>query len=414
MQSTQEVIRACRGADVTVSVINRAGKPRPGIEVTVSQVRHQFGFGANGHPAIGLANDECAGQAQDHAKRYLEQLIELCNTVTLPFYWGQFEPKQGEPRTRKLLNAANWFNQRRVAVKGHPLCWHTACANWLLDMPTGQIIDTQLNRIRREVSAFSGVINTWDVINEVVIMPNFDKYDNGITRMCRQLGRIGMVRETFRAARESNPAATLVLNDFDMSAAYECLIEGVLEAGIQIDVLGLQSHMHQGYWGVEKTLDVLKRFSRYGIPIHFTELNILSGQPMPADLVDLNDYQVDQWPSTPDGEARQAEQAVEFYTTLLADPAVQAITWWDFTDGGWLKAPVGLLREDRSPKPAYNALHQLIKRDWWLSPTRFVTDRTGQVHFNGFLGDYQLSTESENTDFKVDRNQNCLVTVIVD
>ena len=39
-----------------------------------------------------------------------------------------------------------------------------------------------------------------------------------------------------------------------MSTAYECLIEGVLEAGIQVDAIGLQSHMHQGYWGEEKTL----------------------------------------------------------------------------------------------------------------------------------------------------------------
>ena len=29
--------------------------------------------------------------------------------------------------------------------------------------------------------------------------------------------------------------------------------------------------MHQGYWGEEKTLDVLERFARFGLPIHFTE-----------------------------------------------------------------------------------------------------------------------------------------------
>ena len=140
--------------------------------------------------------------------------------------------------------------------------------------------------------------------------------------------------------------ATLLLNDFDMSAAYECLIEGVLEAGIKIDALGLQSHMHQGYWGVEKTLAVLGRFARYGLPLHFTETNIVSGHLMPPDIVDLNDYQVDDWPTTPQGEARQAEETVLHYKTLLAHPSVEAITWWDFSDGGWLKAPAGLVRID--------------------------------------------------------------------
>jgi GH35 family endo-1,4-beta-xylanase len=31
-------------------------------------------------------------------------------------------------------------------------------------------------------------------------------------------------------------------------------VEGCLEVGIKFDAIGLQSHMHQGYWGVEKTL----------------------------------------------------------------------------------------------------------------------------------------------------------------
>ena len=46
-----------------------------------------------------------------------------------------------------------------------------------------------------------------------------------------------------------------------MSTADGCLIEGVLEAGIQVDALGLQSHLHQGYWGAEKTLAILERFA---------------------------------------------------------------------------------------------------------------------------------------------------------
>ena len=62
-----------------------------------------------------------------------------------------------------------------------------------------------------------------------------------------------------------------------MSADYEHLIEDCLDAGIRIDALGLQSHMHQGYWGVEKTLGILERFARFGLPIHFTETTLVSG-----------------------------------------------------------------------------------------------------------------------------------------
>nr|BFE79654.1 hypothetical protein GCM10020093_022550 [Planobispora longispora] len=179
----------------------------------------------------------------------------------------------------------------------------------------------------------------WDVVNEAVIMPVFDKYDNGITRICRDMGRIPLIRTVFDAAREANPRATLLLNDFDMSTAYECLIEGVLEAGIEIDALGLQSHMHQGYWGEEKTLAVIDRFARYGLPIHFTETTIVSGRIMPPEIEDLNDHRVPEWPTTPEGEERQAEEIVRHYKTLLSHPAVEAMTYWGFSDGGWLGAP---------------------------------------------------------------------------
>jgi endo-1,4-beta-xylanase len=80
-------------------------------------------------------------------------------------------------------------------------------------------------------------------------MPLFDRYDNGITRLCREVGRIGLIRRTFEAAREANPGTVLLLNDFDVSTAYDVLIEGCREAGIPIDVIGIQSHMHPGIQG---------------------------------------------------------------------------------------------------------------------------------------------------------------------
>ena len=217
---------------------------------------------------------------------------------------------------------ARWFVDRDVAVKGHPLCWHTETAPWLSDLTTDEIAAAQVARIRREVEDFRGLIDTWDVINEVVIMPVFDRYDNGITRLARELGRVGIVRLVFDAARAANPTATLLINDFDLSADYERLIEDCLAAGITIDAIGMQSHMHQGYWGEERTLELLERYARFGLPLHWTESTLVSGELMPPEIVDLNDHQVDEWPTTPDGEARQADEVERHYRTLVGHPAV--------------------------------------------------------------------------------------------
>lgn len=42
----------------------------------------------------------------------------------------------------------------------------------------------QLDRVTREVGTFKGKVTLWDVINETVIMPVFDRYDNAVTRLC--------------------------------------------------------------------------------------------------------------------------------------------------------------------------------------------------------------------------------------
>ena len=54
-------------------------------------------------------------------------------------------------------------------------------------------------------------------------------------------------------------------------------------------------------------------------------------------------------------------------------------------------APVGLVRADGTRKPSYDALHGLIKGDWWM-PTRTVTtDAAGRVPVSGFFGNYLLT-----------------------
>ena len=111
---------------------------------------------------------------------------------------------------------------------------------------------------------------------------------------------------------------------------------------------------------------------------------------MPPHIVDLNDWQVDEWPSTPEGEARQAREIKEMYTVLFEHPLIEAITTWDFNDGCWLKAPSGLVRIDGTEKPAYHVLRKLIHEDW-ETHEKLVTDENGCITVNGFKGCYQIS-----------------------
>lgn len=390
-----------RKGSKTIQFLGKDGLPIGNSEVSIKQTKHAFLFGCTAFSALQLTNNEFNDVEKTKSEEDFKLFFELFNFVTMPFYWGRFEPEKGCPDTKRVKTAVEWLVNKGCVVKGHPLCWHTVTAPWLMEMSNKDILTTQLNRIRRDVTDFEGLIDMWDVINEVVIMPIFDKYDNGITRICKELGRIRTVREVFQAAKKANPNATLLLNDFWTDEAYDILIEGCLESGIPIDAIGIQSHMHQGYWGEEKTQEILDRYSRFKLPLHFTENTLVSGKIMPREIVDLNDYVVDEWPSTPDGLIRQAEEITRHYKTLFADPNIASITYWGFEDGGWLKAPSGFITKEGAKKPSYDALHKLIRDEWWTKSSVLLTDDLGYVTVNGFLGDYEAICKDEKTSFSI-------------
>ncbi len=381
------------------------GNPIKNAEVVVGQTKHKFLFGCAEFSAIDYANNELDEYDRGKSEERFQKFFDLFNYTTLPFYWENFEPVRGQADTNRIRKTAEWLLSKGCVLKGHPLTWHTLAPLWLLDMTDSKILSSLLERIDREVTDFAGLINIWDVINEAVIMPVFNKYNNGITRICKELGRIRTVREVFSAAKRANPDAVLLINDFVYTSidSYEILIEGCLEAGIPIDAIGIQSHMHQGYWGVEKTQEILERFSRFNLPIHFTESTLVSGHNMPPKILDLNDYVVDHWPSTPEGEERQAREAVLHYKTLFAHPGVESITWWDFVDGQWLGAPTGILTQDNRVKPIYDEIYKLIKGEWWTGSINTVTDDSGSIIFLGFYGEYEVSCCGKRGSFILDK-----------
>jgi GH35 family endo-1,4-beta-xylanase len=384
----------------TLTLRGRDGRALADHEVTVAQRRHAFAFGNIGFDFVPLAG------GPDPEEGGLDRLggpwLNLFNTVTLPFYWGDYEPRRGATDVERLTETARWFAGRGVTVKGHPLVWHTVQPEWLLALDLDEVERLLRARVREVVGGFAGTIDLWDAINEAVIMPVFDNGDNAVTRLAHARGRIHMVRMAFEEARAANPAATLVLNDFDLTSAYECLIEGVLEAGVRIDAIGLQTHMHQGYRGEEYMRRTLDRFARYGLPLHLTETTLVSGHLMPPHIEDLNDYQIPDWPSTAEGEARQADDIVRHYRSLVAHPAVQSVNYWGLTDeGAWLGAPAGLIRKDGSRKPAYDALESLVKGEWWLPPTTMRTGSDGTLAVEGFFGDYTVSAAGHTASFAI-------------
>ena len=400
-----------------IRVIGKDGKPAANMKVHLNQINHEFLFGCGAfetlpytnapeaHNGTGSPNkvkpmpDEEKEAYRARLEDRMQKWLGLFNYGTLPFYWGGFEPEEGNPHTEQLMNAAKFLKSKDVTVKGHPLCWHTGCVPWLMNYDNKTILEKQLARIHRDVGNFKGIIDMWDVINEVVIMPIYDKYDNAITRICKELGRVGLVKKVFDAAQETNPDGIFLINDFNLSTNYEILIDGCLNAGVPIKTIGLQSHQHQGVWSLEKTEEILSRFEHFGLPIHFTENTIVAGPLVAPEITDLQDAHYDDDAATPELEQKQADDLEKMYRNLFENhPLVTAITNWDFGDGAWLNAPSGVIRKDGSLKPSYNRLHHLIKEEWHTELDA-TTDADGYITIEGYKGKYEISAGNKKAAF---------------
>jgi endo-1,4-beta-xylanase len=364
----------------------------PGTVVHVEQTRHAFLFGCN------IFKLGTCGSPEANAA-YEKHFSELLNYATLPFYWWGYEKERGRPDYDKTDKMTSWCKEHNVATKGHPLAWNYFDPKWLPD-DSKEVLRLQLARIEGCSRRFAGRIDIWDVVNEATHYdrPHCKTESPKLTKAIRDTGVGPFVRAAFETARKGNPNAVLVINDYATGDEYAAKVidELVDDQGKPMyDVIGIQSHQHGGAWAATKIWEVCERFARYGRPLHFTETTFLSGEHG-WNLVEQRRKTDPKfaWSSTPEGEKRQAEDVVRFYTVLFSHPSVQAITWWDFTDyQAWQSAPAGLLRKDMTPKPAYDELMKRVKGSWWTKIDA-RTDDAGRVTFRGIFGDYKATVKS--------------------
>lgn len=379
-----------RRGDALLMMVDGDDQPLArGVEVKIEQTRHAFLFGCNIFEL-----DRCR-TAEDN-ENYKRRFAELLNFATIPFYWWGYETEKGQPADDRTENMLAFCEANNIITKGHPLAWNWRDPKWLPDDPE-MVKIAQFGQIRRCTEKFGDRIAFFDVVNEATHYSRAESREHApkLTGMVREMGVGPYVRTAFKAARLGNEKTGLIINDYvtDLGYAAKVLEELVDDENRPMyDIIGIQSHQHGGAWPATHIWEVCERFAWFGKPLHFTETTFVSGElgwnVQEARRGSDPDFR---WTTTPEGEARQAKDVEAFYTVLYSHPAVEAITWWDFTDQhSWQSAPAGLVREDMSPKPAYEALMKLVKGKWWTKTSATVGDG-GEASFRGTYGDYGIS-----------------------
>jgi endo-1,4-beta-xylanase len=373
LAQAQSGIEQHRKSPLTISVTTDPDRPSVGVTIEIEQLRHSFLWGCN------LFSWAIPGEPMLEAA-YRARFAALFNYATLGFYWNHYEPERGRPRHALTEAILHWCQIHDITCKGHPLAWaNIADPSWL-PADAAQIHAASLGRVRDLVNRFRGRIDLWDVVNE----PSLLLWAN--TRLgawAQAVGTHSFVRQHLLAARAANPNATLLVNEVITPYPSYSLLDSLRDHGKPLfDAVGIQSHMHHpGPWPLDRMWALCDRFAGLGTPLHFTEFTILSAPVTAQGWVE----------PTPASEQAQADQMVHRYTLLFGHPAVQAITWWDLSDrGAWKSAPGGLLRADMSPKPAYEMLQELIRKQWWTS-IQATTDAQGKFTCRAFHGRHKIT-----------------------
>jgi endo-1,4-beta-xylanase len=367
-------IERLRKADAVILVVDREGNPVPGVQVKVEQIRHSFLFGC---AALSLFKHKEAAQEQ----RYQEQFANLFNFATVLTYWQDTNPEPNRQNLGKLTSEVQWLKQQGITIKGHPLILAGAAPKWAPTDPDQTRTLTE-KRIKDLAGRFKGQIDVWDVVGDATTAAGAQ---NGLGAWARKAGPSKFTEDALLWARATTPRALLLYNDYKLDSDYTNLVQDLLKAHAPLDTLGLEAHMVGSEWPLEKLWETAETFSKLGKPLHFSEITVLS-DTQKADHSKA-------WPSTPEGEQRQADYVEKMYTLLFSHPGVTGIAWWNFVDGDWDRIPGGLLRADLTPKPAYERLLKLVKEKWWTKAV-LTTDSSGRVKFRGFKGRYRIILET--------------------
>ncbi|HZS03666.1 MAG TPA: endo-1,4-beta-xylanase [Blastocatellia bacterium] len=363
-----------RQGEAIVRVADRGGAPVKDARVTINQLSHDFRFGCE---------LSFRGLRPENLAIYQERFPQLFNYGTVGVYWSLIQSVPSVADWDQVRAETEWGLSQGLRLKGHPLVWGAQKAGtprWLPQSKAG-LEAAMRQRIRDAVTRFRGRMTTWDVVNEPL--------DGGLFE---EVIGSSYLKQAFQLAREADPQAQLVMNEYGILGAdskrrqpYFDLLQKLGAEEVPFDVVGIQAHEPRGEWFDPAVVtSALDQFARLGKKIHITEF---TAQSDPTAAV-TGGYRQGRWE-----RKKQEEYFREFYTICFGHPQVEAITVWGLDDErAWVRN-CGLLDDNWQPKPAWQALRELISHDWHTMHE--VRVRAGSYRLRGFYGNYEVKVTLE-------------------
>lgn len=382
-------IERYRKGDVTIQVFDSGGKAVADAKLSVRQKSNAFYFGCN---ILVL------GQLGEQNETYERKFAGLFNLATTTFTWLDVEPQPGKFRfaadseeiwRRPPPDRVVAFGRKHgIALKGQPLmCDHWTPA-WAPKDPV-ELKKAYQSWFAKVAERYGRSFQIFDVENEALIGRPFvlNTPDHAYVDWA--------FRETRRVFPSAPGGPLLAINEGTEVNGPRCdryfsLVKRLVDTGAGVGAVGfqfhlfnlaaLQNHLNGKAYPPSQILATYEKFAGLGLPLFITEITV---------------------PSTLEqgraGEEIQAEVLANLYRLWFSVPAMAGIIHWNLLDGAAWKGENavygGLLDPFLREKPAYQALYQLIKREW-STDLEVKTDARGEARFRAFYGRYSVTVRA--------------------
>jgi endo-1,4-beta-xylanase len=262
--------------------------------------------------------------------------------------WDTTEPSRGSFNFAAGDRLVEFAGANDQQVYGHTLVWHSQLPSWVSNGGFGaeELNQVMVDHITEVAGHYAGQAAYWDVVNEV-----FNEDGTMRPSVFQNTLGDGWVADAFRAADAADPDAKLCINDYNVeginakSDAMYQLVSDMLDQGVPVDCVGLQSHLIVGQVPGDLQENI-QRFADLGLEVIITELDIR--MTMPSDSGKLE---------------QQGQDYQQVVSACVAVSGCAGVTVWGISDAdSWVpgvfpgEGAACPWDENLQPKPAYDGI----------------------------------------------------------
>jgi endo-1,4-beta-xylanase len=299
----------------------------------------------------------CAVGAADLHNDTFTRVLAAQYSVVVAENAMKFGPIKPKPDSYFFDDAdalVNFAQAHDIKVRGHNFVWHSQLPSWFKGVATKENAKQILtDHIRTVGGRYKGKIQSWDVVNEAIEVP--DGLPNGM-RKSPWLELVGpdYIEIAFRTAHEADPKAKLTYNEYGIEndgigdvakrAATLDLLKRLKAANVPIHALGVQSHINVGEsWG-KGLRELMDGAHSLGLEVYLTELDVNDKNVKETDVAAIDRI--------------VAGVYTDYLSVALESKAVKSVLTWGLTDAHtWL---VGFMlsqaKGDKQPRPPQRPL----------------------------------------------------------